>query len=135
MKNMKIWIALIAFVVVVGIVAGVYIATRPEVPVNEPTDPTLARYFTLIVVHGDGSEKTFELGTDKTYLSEALLDEKLIVESSSPGMYTTVDGETADWNVNQSYWGFYVGEDYATEGMDTTVIQNGATYKLVYTVG
>ncbi len=131
----KTWIALIVFVAVIGLVAGIYFGTRPEVPTDNSTDPTFARHFTLIVVHSDGSEKTFEIGTNRKYLGQALVDEGLVVESDSPGLYNTVDGETVDWNKNQSYWGFFVGEDYAMEGMNTTVIQAGATYKLVYTIG
>ncbi len=124
--NKKIIIAVIALVAVIGLMAGIWFATRPNAEDGQKT-------FTLIVVHGDGSEKTFTIHTDREFLSQALLDEKLIVESDSPGMYTTVDGEVADYNVDQSYWGFFVGEDYATEGMDTTAITDGAVYKLVYT--
>ncbi len=151
MKNPKIWIALIALVVVVGLMAGLYFVTRqqPEDTGNnttaaanntgtdgsDSTDATYAKTFTLIVVHADGSEKAFTIGTNQDYLSQALLDEGLIVESGSAGMYNTVHGETADWNTDQSYWAFYVGEDYAMEGMDTTVITDGTVYKLVYTIG
>jgi hypothetical protein len=46
-----------------------------------------------------------------------------------------VDGEDADYSVNQSYWAFFVGDDYAMEGMNTTAITDGAVYKLVYTIG
>ncbi len=143
--NKKIIIALIALVAVVGLMAGIWFGTQRK---PEPTDPagdttaatggetteaTFAKTFTLIVVHSDGSEKTFTIGTNREFLAEALLDEKLIVESGSPGLYITVDGEDADYNVDQSYWGFFVGEDYAMEGMNTTVITDGAVYKLVYT--
>jgi hypothetical protein len=49
-------------------------------------------------------------------------------------MYTTVDGETADYSVDQSYWAFYVGDEYAMAGMnDTPIVQDGE-YKLAYTV-
>ncbi len=150
MKNKKTIIALIALVAVIGLMAGIWYATRqtPEDPDPETTgsteakpsetgsvstEPTFAKTFTLIVIHSDGGEKSFTIGTNQTYLADALLDEQLIVESDSPGMYTVVDGETADYNVDQSYWGFFVGEDYAMEGMNTTVIQDGAVYKLVYT--
>ncbi len=124
--NKKTIVALIALVAIVGIMAGIWYATRQE------PEPNYDKTFTLIVVHSDGEEKSFTIGTNREFLAEALLDEKLIVESDSPGLYITVDGEDADYNVDQSYWGFFVGEDYATEGMNTTVIQDGAVYKLVY---
>ena len=50
-------------------------------------------------------------------------------------MFHTVDGEKADWNVNQSYWAFYEGEEYAMTGIYDTNIVDGAVYKLVYTLG
>ncbi len=124
--NKKTIIALIALVAVVALMAGIWFGSRAIAEAGKKS-------FTLIVVHSDGNEKKFELRSDREFLAEALLDEKLIVESDSPGLYITVDGETADYNVDQSYWSFLIGEEYANEGMNTTVIQDGATYKLVYT--
>ncbi len=126
----KLIIPLIALVAVAGLMAGIWFSTQNQ-PENPGTDAA-GKTFTLTVIHGDGSEKTFTITSTRQFLAEALLDEKLIEESDSPGLYIVVDGETADYNVDQSYWGFFVGEDYATEGMNTTVIQDGAVYKLVY---
>ena len=91
--------------------------------------------FKVVVVHADKTEKTFEYkATGK--LGAFLETEGLInSEGADKGMFHTVDGEKADWNVNQSYWAFYVGEAYAVKGIYDTDIENGATYKLVYTIG
>ena len=120
--------ALVVFAALIALMVGLWLNSRPE-----PTEG--AKTFTLTVVHSDGTSKDFTVSTDREFLADALLDEKLIVESDSPGMYTTVDGETADYSVNQSYWAFYVGDEYATEGMNTTAITDGAVYKLEYTIG
>ena len=128
MKNKKLVITLIAFVAVIAVLAGVYFATRPDTHAGE-------KAYTITVVHSDGTSKDFTISTDREFLADALLDENLIVESDSPGMYITVDGEDADYSVNQSYWAFFVGDDYAMEGMNTTVITNGECYELVYTIG
>lgn len=56
-------------------------------------------------------------------------------EGVDEGMFNIVDGEKADWNVNKSYWSLYVGQDYATTGVDTTPIKDGDSFKLVYTLG
>jgi len=91
--------------------------------------------FTVIVVHQDKTEKTF------TYEAAgklgAFLEEEGLIESegADKGMFHTVDGVKADYSVNQSYWAFYVGDEYAMKGIYDTDIENGATYKLVYTVG
>ena len=52
------------------------------------------------------------------------------------GLYfDTVDGETADWNADQSYWSILIGEEYATVGADGIVLTDGGEYSLVYTIG
>ena len=90
----------------------------------------------MVVIHADGSEKTFEYRTDGgklgVYLEEAGLIES---EGADDGMFHTVDGEKADWNENKSYWAFYIGEDYAMYGIEQTPIEDGAVYRLVYTIG
>ena len=129
MKNKKIILAAVALVVVIAIFAGVYVATRPEAQQG-------GKAITVVVVHADGTEKTFEYQTDAEKLG-AFLEEKGLIESegADTGMFHTVDGEKADWNENQSYWAFYLGEEYAMTGIYDTNIENGAVYKLVYTIG
>ena len=129
MKNKKLILAAVALVVVVAIFAGVYVATRPDVQQG-------AKAFTVVVVHADGTEKTFEYRTDAEKLG-AVLEEKGLIESegADDGMFHTVDGEKADWSVNQSYWAFYEGDAYAMIGIYDTNIVDGAVYKLVYTLG
>ena len=86
--------------------------------------------FTFIVVDKDGNDTSFEIHTDKTTVGEALLEVDLIVgEISEYGLYVkTVNGITADYDVDQTYWAFYVNGEYATSGVDATTIEEGATY-------
>jgi hypothetical protein len=118
---------LAVFAALITIFAGIWL-------MDQPTTTAGTKTFTLTVVHGNGESKEFTITSSKEFLAEALLDENLIVESDSPGMYTTVDGETADYSVDQSYWGFYIDGEYAMEGMNTTPIVDGGNYKLEYTV-
>ena len=129
MKNKKLILAVIALVLVVAALAAVYFISRPSAQEG-------SKAFTVTVVHADGSEKKFDYRTDAEKLG-AFLEEKGLIDSqgADQGMFHTVDGEKADWNVNQSYWAFYVGEDYAMTGIYDTDIEEGVTYKLVYTVG
>lgn len=129
MKNKKILIAVVALVAVVTVLLGVYFATRPEVQEG-------GKAFTVLVVHADETEKTISYSTDEEMLG-AFLEEKGLInaEGADPGMFHTVDGEKADWNENQSYWAFYIGEEYAMTGIYDTPITDGAVYKLVYTIG
>lgn len=130
MKNNKIILAVVALVAVIAIMVGVWFATRPETTQGDKT-------ITVTVVHKDGTSKEFTYHTDEEYLGTVLVAEGLIVGEEGPYglMIHTVDGEKADWNVDQSYWALYIGEDYATTGADTTPANDGGTYKLVYTIG
>ena len=127
MQNKKMILAAVALIAVVAIFAGIWFVTRPDTTAGE-------KAFTLTVVHKDGTEKVFNLTSSEEFLGPALVAEGIIVESDSPGMYNTVDGETTDYSVDQSYWGFFIDGEYAMEGMNTTPITEGAQYKLVYTV-
>ena len=171
MKNKKSILVLVALVVVVGLLFGVYAATRPktraEVPATQPTvqestepqetqeqteaepteeqteasteeEPTVQTVaVTVIVVHKDGSEKVFEVETDALYLGEVLLEEGIVEGEMGPYglMISAADGEVADWNVDQSYWAIFIGEEYATTGADGIPVFGGDVYKLVYTIG
>lgn len=146
MKNKKLVLAVVALVALVGIMAGVWFATRPTPSKNDSVKQTqledgtiievVGNSFTVVVVHGDGTTKEFSYTTDADYLGGFLYEEGLIVaDESNPGMFHTVDGEKADWNENQSYWALYENGSYAVQGIDTTLIVDGAEYKLVYTIG
>lgn len=127
MNKKKIILALVALIVVVGVFVGVWFATRPESTEG-------AKSITVQVVHADKTEKSFTYNTDAEKLGAFLETENLIV-GSGDGMFHTVDGEKADWNVNQSYWAFYVNGEYATAGIYDTDIVDGTVYKLEYTLG
>ena len=132
MKNKKLVIVLLAFVAVVGLVAGLWFGLQ-----SKPQDTGAeGASFTVIVVHGDKTEKTFTYTTDQTNLGQVLEAEGLIdSQGADPGMFHTVDGEKADWNENQSYWAFYIGGEYAMTGIYDTAICDGTTYKLEYNIG
>lgn len=128
--NKKIWIAVIALLAVVAIMVGIWFATRPE-PVEG--DKTI----TVTVVHKDGTEKKFTYHTDEEYLGAVLLAEELVVGEEGPYglMISAVDGETADYNVDQGWWQIFIDEESATLGADSIPIKDGDTFKLVYTIG
>ena len=127
MKNKKLILALVALIVVVGVFAGVWFATR-----SQSVEGT--KHFTVLVVHSDKAEKTFTYSTDAEKLGDFLEAEGLII-GSGDGMFHTVNGEKADWSVNQSYWALYLNGEYATAGIYDTDIVDGTTYKLEYTLG
>ena len=54
-------------------------------------------------------------------------------ESEYGMMINTVNGETADYSIDGSYWSFYVNEDYCNYGIDSQPVVDGDAFKIVYT--
>ncbi len=130
MKKSKALLAVVIVLAVAIIAAGIYFIARPK------TDAASgAKSITVDVVHADGTSKTFTYQTDAEFLGEVLQSEGLVQGTESDyGLYiTTVDGEEAVYENDGAYWAFYVGEDYASQGVETTPVEDGATYSLVYT--
>ena len=86
--------------------------------------------FTFIVTDADGNDTQFEIHTDRKTVGEALSELGLIAgEDSEYGLYVkTVNGITADYDKDGTYWAFYVNDDYASTGVDSTAIQAGDSY-------
>ena len=86
--------------------------------------------FSLTVVDQEGSETQFEIHTDKATVGEALLELGLIDgEESEYGLYVkTVNGITADYDKDGTYWAFYINGEYASSGVDSTEITEGESY-------
>ena len=86
--------------------------------------------FLFTVVDKDGNETEFEIHTDKKTVGDALLELKLIDgDDGDYGLYVkTVNGITADYDFDKTYWAFYVNGEYATAGVDSTDIEEGASY-------
>lgn len=86
--------------------------------------------FHFSVVDKDGDETKFVIHTDAETVGAALLEHALIEgEESEYGLYVKkVNGILADYDVDQTYWGFFVNGEYAMSGVDTTNIEEGANY-------
>ena len=129
-KNTKLILGIVALVVVIAALLGVYLATRPETSQG-------AKTFTVEVVHADGSSKTFTYHTDEEYLGTVLEAEGLIKGEMGPYGLTIfeVDGERAVWEENGAYWAIFVNGEYGMTGVDTTPVNDGDAFKLEYTLG
>ena len=77
----------------------------------------------------------FTIHTDKDTVGAALSEHGLIAGEEGPyGLYVkAVNGITADYDVDQSYWGFYINGELALTGVDKTNIEEGVNYQLAYT--
>lgn len=130
MNKKNILLLCLAAVVLVGLLLGVYFATRPQTSQG-------AKTITVEVVHKDGTEKTFTYHTDAEFLGQVLQDNKLVegVQGEYGLNITAVDGEEASWEKDQAYWALYIGQEYAQTGADSTPVHDGDVFRLVYTKG
>ena len=89
----------------------------------------------VVEVQVEDQTVTFTIHTDETTVGAALLANELIAgDTGEYGLYVKeVNGITADYDVDQSYWAFYIDGEYAMSGVDTTEIVDGAVYRLAYT--
>ena len=93
--------------------------------------------FKVIVTDLDGNESSFEYTSSAASVGEVLVAEGLIEgHETEYGLYIdTVNGITADWDKDQTYWAFYINGEYSTTGIDSTEIAADTTYGLTLTKG
>ncbi len=100
-------------------------------------DTELGNGATTVKVEVKAEEKsvTFTVNTDKATLGDALLEHSLISgEKGAYGLYVkVVNGITADYDINQSYWSLTKDGGYMQTGVDGTEISDGEHYELTYT--
>ena len=86
--------------------------------------------FQFSVVDKDGNETKFVIHTDKDTVGAALFGLGLIEGKEDVyGLYVKkVNGITADYDVDKTYWAFYVNGEYAMSGVDKTNITKGESY-------
>ncbi|MBQ9943843.1 MAG: DUF4430 domain-containing protein [Clostridia bacterium] len=91
-----------------------------------------ATAFAFVIVDKEGNETAITVKTDKKMVGEALLDTGIVEgEMGDYGLYVKrVNGIEADYNVNQTYWAFYIDGEYAMTGVDVTEIAQGVTYMM-----
>lgn len=89
-----------------------------------------ATQFTLAVEHADGKRVVFTINTDKTVLSDALTEHNLLEgDEGEFGLYVKkVNGITADYDKDKTYWALYIDGEYAMSGVDSTPITAGEEY-------
>lgn len=86
--------------------------------------------FEFEVVDADNNSTAFKIFTDEETVGEAL--EKLGIISGEEGDYglyvKAVNGITADYDTDGTYWAFYSEGAYSQTGVDKTPITDGAHY-------
>lgn len=133
MKNKKRVLVVVLIAALVACMALAYNKFR-EKPVEG------SKEITIEVVDSEEKSTVYELKTDVEYLKEAMdeLEKEGLTYDGEETEYGfsvyTVNGETADFNVDASYWSFYVNEEYCNYGVSEQPVEDGDAFAIVYTV-
>lgn len=92
-----------------------------------------AKDIEVTVVFADKTEKQYEINTDAEFLADALLEEKIITEKSSDGMYTVIAGERADYTLDKSWWCITKGGEMVNVGINEQPIADGDSFEITNT--
>ena len=80
-----------------------------------------------VEIKAEDKSVTLTVKTDCETLGEALKEHSLI--QGENGLYTVVNGMTADWNVDKTYWALTENGVMCMEGADTLEISDGGHYE------
>lgn len=96
-----------------------------------------SKNITIEVVNKASESTMYEVSTDAEYLKEAMEETEGLTfegtESEYGMMVDTVNGEKADYNIDGSYWSFYVNGEYCNYGIDAQPIADQDAFQIVYT--
>ena len=102
---------------------------------EKPVEGTKA--ITIEVVNSKGESKVYELKTDAEYLAQAMDEAKGLEYTAVDGVYgltvQSVNGESAVYDVDKAYWGFYVNGEYCNYGISQQPVNDGDAFKIEYT--
>ena len=127
MKNKKLILGLSAILILlIAVFTAVFCLNRPE------TDKG-SKEIGVTVVFADKTEKEYEIHTDAKYLADALLEEGVIEEKATDGMYTVIAGERADYTLDKSWWCITKGGEMTSVGMNEQPIADGDSFEITNT--
>lgn len=128
-NNKKLILAAVALILLVCAMGAVWFLSRPQFQQG-------GKDLTVKVIHGDKSEKVFEVSTDAENLGAVLVEHNIVVDNQSAyGLYIlTADGETVN-EANQEWWCVTKGGESLMTGADETPVADGDTFELTFTVG
>lgn len=101
-----------------------------EISSAEADDNGYNLKFTFEVVDSNGNAERKELETNDSNLGTVLQRLGLIKGEQGPyGLYIKeVNGITADYDTDGTYWALYINDEYAVTGVDKIEITNGSVY-------
>ena len=112
-------------------VEGIELEEGQTVPLHDGKNSGLGeKTFAFQVTDDEGNVTSVTVSTDAETVGEALEELGIIAgDESEWGLYVkTINGITADYDTDGSYWAFYIDGEYAMTGVDATEIDEDAVY-------
>ena len=129
--NKKALLGVTAVVVLVAIMGILYSVFR-----EKPAEGS--KEITIEVVNQAKESTIYEVHTDAEYLQQAMEEAEGLefegYDSEYGSTTTSVNGEVADFNVDASYWSFYVNGEYCNYGISSQPVEDGDAFQIVYEV-
>lgn len=127
---------LIGLAALLVLVAGMVFAysTFKEKPVEG------SKAVTLEVVNSKEETVVYELQTDAEFLVEVMDEakEQGFTYEGEEGQYglmiNVVNGESAVYDTDGAYWGFFVNDEYCNYGVSEQPVEDGDAFAIVYTL-
>ncbi len=127
MKNKGLIIGLsVTLAAVLAVFAAIWYFAQPDVAEG-------SKEIYVTVVFADKSEKDYTVNTDAEFLADALLEEKIITEKSTDGLYTVIAGQRADYNLDKSWWCLTKGGEAVNVGLNDQPIKDGDKFEITNT--
>lgn len=127
--NKKLFIGIAVLVGLIAVFAVVFFLFKPKAVQG-------TKSIVIEVVDNNENSTLYIFNTYAEYLRQAMEDADGLefsgTESEYGMMVETVNGVTADWNVDQSYWAFYVNGEYCNYGIEEQPVANNDTFQIVY---
>lgn len=131
-KTGKVVLGVVILAAVIAVFACIFVKFS-EKPVEG------SKEITIEVVDDKEQSTKYEVNTDAEFLRQAMEETDGLTfdgdESEYGLMISSVNGITADFNINGAYWSFYVNDEYCQYGVDTQPVTDGDAFAIVYTVG
>lgn len=129
--NKKTLLGVVALVVVLGLMAVAYAVFGPKAVAG-------SKSITIEVIDHTGASTLYKTQTDAEFLRQALEETEGLEISGTESEYgltiITVNGVTADFNVDGAYWSIMVNGEYGMYGADSQPVMDGDAFQLVYVV-
>lgn len=130
MKDKKKLLWVLIPVVLIAVLAVVFLVFKPGTTAG-------SKNVTINVVDDDGNTTTYTVKTDAEFLRQAMDEADGLTYSGDESEYglmiTEVNGVVADYNVDQSYWAFYVNGEYCNYGVDSQPVADKDSFSIEYT--